>query len=329
MTPLTGPQIKKLRDGLLAAYPSLNALQDLSLYGLNQPLARVVALPAELDYVTRDLIRWTEARGRTGELVAAALNDAPKNQLLRQAASDLNIDGGAGQFESIVHQRVQFNDVEQWRDGMIRSEQAVCRVEVDIDGQVTGVGTGFLIANDLLITNYHVLEDFMLDRLNPSRVTFHFDYKNQGGKLLKGVKYKLAPVWKVYSSTEENFDFALVRLVGSPGTGTLGEQENAPVRGFLTPAAKAPEDGEPLMIIQHPKAVPLKFALGSMKVQAPPAGPAYLTYDVNTDEGSSGSPCFTSDWTLVALHHWGGTFHNRGIRFSAILQELQERNISL
>ena len=329
MTPLTGPQIRKLREGLLAAYPTLNALTDLALYGLNQPLARIVALPAELNFVARDLVIWTESQGRTDELLAAALNDVPKNQLLRQVALDLHMDGGAGQFESIIRQQVQFGDVEQWRNDMIRSEQAVCRVEVNITGADEGRGTGFLIANDLLITNYHVLGDFLLDQLNPARVTFHFDYKNHGGKLLKGAKYKLAPNWKVLSSPEDNLDFALVRLDGNPGEGTLGEQGNAPVRGFLTPTTKAPADGDPLMIIQHPKAVPLKFALGSMKVQAPPAGPAYLTYDVNTDCGSSGAPCFTSDWTLVALHHWGGPYHNRGIRFSAILQELQNRNISL
>ena len=118
MTPLSGPQIKRLRDGLLAAYPSLNALTDLALYGLNRPLARIVTLPAELDYVTRDLIVWTESQGRTDELLAAALNDAPKNQFLRQLARDLHMDGGAGQFESIVRQQVQFSDVEQWRNNI-------------------------------------------------------------------------------------------------------------------------------------------------------------------------------------------------------------------
>jgi len=329
MKQLSGPQIRKLRDGLLSAYPSQNALRDLALYGLNQPLARIVALPVELDYVARDLIVWTESQGRTDELLAAALNDAPKNQLLRQVARDLEMDGGAGHFESIVRQQVQFEDVEQWRGNMVRTEQAVCRVEVDITGADEGRGTGFLITNDLLITNYHVLGDFLLDQLNPSRVSFHFDYKKHEGKLLKGAKYKLAPDWKVHSSPEEKLDFALVRLTGSPGETTLGGQPNAPVRGFLTPTAKNPADGDPLMIIQHPNAVPLKFALGSVRAQVPPAGLAYLTHDVNTDGGSSGSPCFTSDWTLVALHHWGGQHHNRGIRFSAILEELQNRNISL
>jgi hypothetical protein len=61
MTQLSGPQIRKLRDGLLAAYPDVNALTDLVIYGLNQSLAKIVALPADLNFVARDLIVWSES----------------------------------------------------------------------------------------------------------------------------------------------------------------------------------------------------------------------------------------------------------------------------
>jgi hypothetical protein len=41
----------------------------------------------------------------------------------------------------------------------------------------------------------------------------------------------------------------------------------------------------------------------------------------NTERGSSGAPCFTADWALVALHHAGGATGNEGIPFTALLAE--------
>jgi Trypsin-like peptidase domain/Effector-associated domain 1 len=328
MSRLTGPQIRQLREALLLAFPTDGNLKDLVLYGLDINIDRVVA-PGALDDRVRDLIVWTEARGRTDEFLASAINDAPKNKLLREVAQNLRMDGGAGQFERIIRQQCGFIDVEEWRDGMIRSEQSVCRVEVNLTGQDEGVGTAFLVANDLLITNYHVMELFIMGKLDPMCAAFHFDYKLHDGKILKGSKYKLAPVWLVHSSPEDDLDFALLRLANPAGQGTLGEQQNAPVRGFLKPRTKTLASGDPLMIIQHPKAVPLKFALGTVKTLTPPTTADYVTYDVNTEDGSSGSPCFTHDWSLVALHHWGGHHHNRGILFSAILEEFDRNHICL
>lgn len=327
--PLTGPQIRQLRDAVLQAYPTPGSLTDLVLYGLSTRIDNVVE-PGPLNDRVRSLIIWTEAQGRTDELLNAALNDAPKNQILRRVASDLGMDGGAGQFESIVKRHLQFTDVEQWRDGMIRSEQAVCRVEVALAVDPEGIGTGFLISNDLVITNYHVMEQFVLNQLDPARASFHFDFKLHEDKLLKGVTYKLFQSdWLVHCSPVEQLDFALVRLAGNAGEGTLGEQPNAPVRGFLKPTKSPVEDGDPLLIIQHPKAVPLKFAMGTVRALTPPAARQYVTYDVNTQDGSSGSPCFSADWSLVGLHHWGGRYHNRGIHFAAILEELERKQVVL
>jgi V8-like Glu-specific endopeptidase len=304
------------------------ALTDLVLYGLNVPIDNIVP-PGALNDRVRDLIVWTEAQGRTDEMLAAALNDVPKNAALRALAAGLDMDGGAGQFESTIKNWIPSIDVEEWRDGMIRSEQAVCRVEVDLTGEPEGAGTGFLISKNLVITNYHVMEAFILEQLDPARAFFHFDYKMRSGKPLKGVTYKPAENWRRHYSPADKLDFALVELADEAAEGTLGDQQNAPERGFLKPAAKGLKDGDPLMIIQHPKAVPQKFALGAVRVQTPPAAKEYVTYDVNTADGSSGSPCFSADWSLVALHHWGGQYHNRGIHFGAILEELDRKNIVL
>jgi V8-like Glu-specific endopeptidase len=54
------------------------------------------------------------------------------------------------------------------------------------------------------------------------------------------------------------------------------------------------------------------------------AGGTRVTYKTNTQEGSSGSPCFDEDWQLVALHHSGdprmkqAAEFNEGIPLAAI-----------
>jgi hypothetical protein len=62
----------------------------------------------------------------------------------------------------------------------------------------------------------------------------------------------------------------------------------------------------------------MKLAFGSLtpKKQWPPDRVAYF---VNTDGGSSGSPCLAQNLAVAALHHWGSENDNRGVLISAIL----------
>jgi V8-like Glu-specific endopeptidase len=58
-----------------------------------------------------------------------------------------------------------------------------------------------------------------------------------------------------------------------------------------------------------------------------------MQYRVNTEGGSSGAPCFNTEWQLVALHHSGDPnfevdhkpTYNEGIPVGAILKLLAER----
>jgi hypothetical protein len=83
--------------------------------------------------------------------------------------------------------------------------------------------------------------------------------------------------------------------------------------------------GEPLMILQHPAAEPLKLSIGS--VAQPDFGGTRVAYTANTLGGSSGSPCFNSALAPVALHHWGDVNHNRGVRLDVSFKDLQSRNL--
>jgi hypothetical protein len=142
----------------------------------------------------------------------------------------------------------------------------------------------------------------------------------------EGVTYSLDAAKPVLEASEANaLDFALLKIDGSPGQQSVASQPGAPARGWLKPVAYEFKVNDPIFIIQHPKASPLKFAPGSVNVPTPTVN--RVGYTTNTQDGSSGSPCCTADWKVVALHHWGGTDHNRGVKFSAILDYLTPRQV--
>jgi hypothetical protein len=152
-------------------------------------------------------------------------------------------------------------------------------------------------------------------------VRLRFDYKwtSDGTTLRKGQEYCLAHDWLIDKSPPDELDYALMRLEGMPGDDVVGGQFGAPSRGWLNPRAHQFEVGDPLFIIQHPEAEPLSFAAGS--IIGISSARNRVTYDVNTEPGSSGSPCFTSNWDLAALHQKGASNANEGILFSTILAQ--------
>ena len=61
-----------------------------------------------------------------------------------------------------------------------------------------------------------------------------------------------------------------------------------------------------------------------------------VRYRTNTEPGSSGSPCFDQNWSLVALHHSGDPNfdgikqpeYNRGIPIAAIRSLIEARGLA-
>ena len=49
----------------------------------------------------------------------------------------------------------------------------------------------------------------------------------------------------------------------------------------------------------------MKFAFDTSGVIGMASEGRRIRYRTNTEHGSSGSPCFDIDWTLIALHHMG------------------------
>jgi S1-C subfamily serine protease len=321
-------QHKGLVEALLRAFTSKADLLQMVRHGLDENL-EAIAGGDNLRSTVFNLVTWAESRGRIEELVIAAQSENPSNLELRNVAEQMSLAANSEELESIIQSSVGLSDVEEWRRLMIKSELAVCRVEIPAG---KGLGTGFLLGSNVIITNYHVLRKVIENPTLSSSVSFRFDYKQlpNGSVLRDGQQYRLAESnWLIASSSNHELDYALVRTDKHPGRDPVAGQNGAPIREWLKPLAYDFQVGEPLLIIQHPDANPLKFAVGLVKDAK--ASVSRIKHTANTLGGSSGSPCFNANWGLVALHRAGDrstppTF-NEGIPFSAILAHLKTINL--
>ena len=318
---LTGPELLSLRNAIVGSLAGPNDLKALVFQALNKRVDTFIN-PGALDFRVLELIEYTEAKGQTDALVAVAVQMSPLNPTLRAVADEFGCDDGAGKFERIIRKQFTFADTPDWLQGMVDSMNAVCRIEFEGEG----IGTGFLVGPSLVITNHHVTHDDANVPVPLDQLVFRFDYKRVKGRETEGIAYTAAAGVPLAHDSTAN-DFSLVRLKVPAGDQSVAGFDSTPQRGWLRPQPRALAVDDPLMIIQHPQAAPQKFAQGTVSDGAVPAN--RVLYNVNTDEGSSGSPCFASDWAPVALHHWGGTNHNRGVLFSSILTELKDAKVAL
>jgi hypothetical protein len=335
MKQLTPREQKQLRDALLSAFPRYSDLKPVVNYNLGDTLENIAGtgpLRAVLDH----LVEWVVAQHKVEELIRGAFEENPGNPLLRAFAAQVLLmspphppDGAPampdeqGRLERLVLKHVPFQHMADWRERAALRERAVCRAELP-----GTMGTGSLLGPDVVITNSHVLEAVIKNVVSPDQVTLRFDFKagGDGGPPGPGQPVKLVDdgKWLVAHSPEGELDYAIVRVKGSPGDAPAGA--GGPRRGWLTPVPHKFQHGEPFFVIQHPDGEPLQIAGGS--VTGVDVVGRRVTYSANTLEGSSGAPCFTMGWDLIALHHYGKTSGNRGVLFESILQDLADKGLA-
>jgi hypothetical protein len=255
-------------------------------------------------------------------------------------------------FERIVVPAHPFLPFGEWNTRAGTIERQVCRIHFPVLGG-TANGTGFLVGPSAVITNYHVIEPILEDKATADRVTVQFDYKVVGNEPQKGRSVKLNANWLIDSSpyaasdeeaapsvfpTEEQLDYAILRLAEPVGDQPIGiDDPKAQPRGWLHLADASttdPQRSSPVMIVQHPKGHPLSLAMEMDGVQTVNGNSTRFRYNTNTEGGSSGSPVFDIDWTLIGLHHVGdpddSTFHrpeyNQGITMHKIVALLKKRD---
>ena len=157
-------------------FRSRNSLRQLLSFGLDVRLDEVAGAGNLKDTVF-ELVDWAEEQGKTGELLIAAQRDNPGNPKLRAFAEEVGftaLEPPQGQAERIVNAAARFQDVETFLAGFRARERAVCRIEIPSG---TGIGTGFLVGPDLVMTNHHVMEEVIRGATQQTSVGFRFGYK--------------------------------------------------------------------------------------------------------------------------------------------------------
>lgn len=167
--------------------------------------------------------------------------------------------------------------------------QLTARAVVRIVRQDGGSGTGFVADGNILVTNHHVLPSAGI----AATAVVQFNYQQTVDGLNAPIaEFKLAP--DVLFDSSEQDDWSVARIAGDP----------AATWGSLKLAARIPDVGEHVNIIQHPGGGPKQTSLfANVVVFADNTRVQYLT---DTLPGSSGSPVFDADWNVIALHHSGG-----------------------
>lgn len=181
--------------------------------------------------------------------------------------------------------------------GGLRVAPAVMRVIVRFRS-MTCSATGFLVTNDIVLTNHHVL--FEKNSNEPAQdIQVWLGYET-------GSNGRLKKPFVTHGLTDSivgdrSLDWATFRLSRKV------PKEFSP----LPLSIKSPLTvGDGVCIIQHPNGMPKRIALQHNTVVS--RNGHTVQYLTDTDEGSSGSPVFDESWRVVALHRGSDRLHVRG-----------------
>lgn len=357
MPTLSGSQAQAFWTGILEAY-DLDDFRRLLYFALGKRLDHITLGGS---YATRvfDVVETAERENWVLRLVSAACDARPDNVALRTVAAEVGLTAAPPslrntQVDGTSLERVildsPFHDVSSWRLRLAELEGQVCRIEFP---EGTAMGTGFLVGPDLVLTNYHVIERLANGTVTVPEARLRFDYRRaaDGVQVYEGTVFNLADDWLLASRPPSpvdemadpggklpalgELDFALLRVDGAPGQQRVGfaaRLPDIPQRGWVR-AAQIGSDGlgagHTLFILQHPKGNPLKLAFGQS--DGLNANRTRLRYLVNTEDGSSGSPCLNARLELVGLHHAGDPSwvprYNAAVPIAAIRDQLADSAI--
>lgn len=179
----------------------------------------------------------------------------------------------------------------------IKRGKSVARVTLfSIGGQELGYGTGFMITNNLFMTNNHVFESSNL----AANALVEFNYEIDENRTPKSsVIFRTDTNKFFYTSVELDFSIVAVEENSIDGASKVFDFGFLPMIGKTGKIAV----GGAVSIIQHPRGNRKSVALRNNRVTIIEGN--FIQYETDTEPGSSGSPVFNDDWELVGIHHSG------------------------
>lgn len=280
--------------GLRVAIPTV--LNQLNQDRVTDQLLKVIYREAVFNRELRDVIRGVlpdiDRSPTSSEVLFAPQRGGRKLDDFKE---------GAG-LQKLVKPTLRAVDAGTWYAKLGAILRQVCAVTAN--GQP--LGTGFLVGEKAVLTNWHVAE--AAREIGP--MACNFDYIRRGDNTLAAsetVEVARIAVERPCGDAEltanpddpppkpDELDYALLEL-----------KHPLPMRGYIRLVAGPPlAPGAALYIVQHPAGKPMMIAQDMEAVVRISHDGLRLRYSTNTEAGSSGAPCFNADWDLVALHHLG------------------------
>ncbi len=196
-------------------------------------------------------------------------------------------------------------------------------LEIKIRSKPIPIGTGFLIGDQYVMTNYHVISDQAL----LGSISAKFRYENNWFGTSNSIDVKFDP--KFHHGNPE-LDYVILKLVSSDGKkiidsgirpiplpipakseyelpiprinaqesgDMISELSDQNLKKYLTENGYP---GDPIHIIQHPSGRPKEIVLFNNVMNT--IYQDFIEYETDTEPGSSGSPLFNNKWNLIGLH---------------------------
>ena len=243
-------------------------------------------------------------------------------------------------------------------DRMNEIGRALCAIGLG-EGVNKIVGSGFLVGPDLVLTNYHVLKNYLKVDAATGKVAENgagdqifcfFDYVSQPapmvppieGRAQRYVTVKALPAGWLrcgrvdlandgddgVKAQNNEYDYVLFQLDRDVGNAPAAPSGGEP-RGWLTlPSSIDPFGIQRLLLVQHAGGYPQSFDVGefdSLNDQT-----SRVRYRLNSERGSSGSPAVGQEG-VFALHNGAvrlkradGRELNQGVRIDYIVQDLAQ-----
>jgi len=253
----------------------------------NKAAARIAANGTDIAKLSRDI-----RMGSPG-LIASEKQKQRRRRMLENLYSE---EGEAQQvFERIIGGN-ELQDANYLPRGTLVARSVVRVIIKNKRGRRLGFGSGFFVGDGVLMTNNHVLKNKELARASEIEMFYERDILGQDRK---SFRFRLKPDQLFYTS--EPLDFTIVAVEEEAIGGELTLEEI----GWLPLIAELGKvmEGEWLTIIQHPNGERKQVCARDNQFLARSGD--VLWYSTDTLGGSSGSPVFTNDWLVVALHHSG------------------------
>lgn len=195
------------------------------------------------------------------------------------------------EFAALEPEKIHgYNNLQQlaWLEEGLRKAASVGRVVTP-----DGLGTGWLIAHDLVLTNNHVIS--ALDNNQKYWIEFNYQIAWDGTPLAVD-RYEIIELLKTRA---DPLDYSIVRINARAGE----KYGYSDIRDAKNPSLDSAASRYPVSI-QHPKGGFKQICLTDNLLVT--AEDPFVWYTTDTEPGSSGSPVYDQKWRPFALHHAGG-----------------------